>query len=66
MGCEKANRLNVFSILLRGKWKTSLDGRFSATCYAFYEAYCIIQPVLNGQFKHLHKNKSFKEIRFRF
>ena len=32
MGCEKADWLNLGSIILRRKWKMSLEVRFSAIC----------------------------------
>ena len=64
MGCEKADWLNLGSIILRGKWKMSLDNvQFSAICikinhskkYAFvYNVQMIKQAIHKPQDPKLH------------
>ena len=58
MGCEKVNWLNLGFIILRKKWKISLDVRLSALCikinhpkkYAFvYDVQMIKQAILEPQ-----------------
>ena len=75
MECEKADRLNLCSVMLRGKWENIIKNvRFcilffwyfcNMLCFLWNIAYCRILSVLNGQFKHLHKNNASEEIRFR-